>query len=90
MIWPYRLENYNILLLKKDFKIFLNSNLKVKFDFLLYFLRWFFFYTLRCDKPSRIPWHSWYQLKAFGEKRCINFVSWHLDFKCENFEFQRF
>jgi len=33
VIWPHRLQDYNVLVLKKDAKILLKIHLEVKFDF---------------------------------------------------------
>jgi len=33
VIWPYRLKNYNVLVLKKDVEIFLKTHLEVKLNF---------------------------------------------------------
>jgi len=33
VIWLHRLEDYNVLVLKKDAEIFLKTHLEVKFDF---------------------------------------------------------
>jgi len=50
VIWLYRLQDYNVLVLKKDAEIFLATHLEVKFDFYTYSNKKL--QTMKCSKQG--------------------------------------
>jgi len=59
VIWPHRLQDYNVFVLKKDVEIFLKSYLEVKFDF----------WTYSNEKTTKLWSDSKPAYKLIGEKK---------------------